>query len=104
MLDYPALAAAPGTLIFFMGLEKLGVIVESLPEAGKEAATPAAVVAQGTLPEQRTVTAPLEHIVISARDARLEPPALLIVGETVSLRRTLGYEACSPSSPELAGL
>ncbi len=95
-LDYAGLAAAEGTLVFFMGLEKLEGIVDSLLHAGKPPTTPAAVVARGTLPEQRTVTARLECLVSSARDAQIDPPAVLVVGEVVSLRHHLGYEMHAP--------
>jgi uroporphyrin-III C-methyltransferase len=82
-LDYHALALAPGTLLVFMARSNLDAIANGLVAHGKDARTPSAVVSRGTLPEQRTVTAPLAEIAEAARD--LESPALLIVGETVAL-------------------
>ena len=86
--DYPALARAPGTLVFFMALRTLGAIVEGLVGSGKDPQTPAAVIASGTLPRQRVVLAPLAEIAEAARE--LEPPALVVVGEVV---RLAGYSS-----------
>jgi uroporphyrin-III C-methyltransferase len=99
-LDYDALARAPGTLLVLMALSNLPAITNGLLAHGKDARTPAAVVSGGTLPEQRTVAAPLAEIAKGARD--LESPALLIVGPTVALAERL---ASTPAQRprELAG-
>jgi uroporphyrin-III C-methyltransferase len=86
-LDYPALARTPGTLVLFMALRRIGEIAGSLMASGKPPETPAAVIASGTLPEQRTVTATLAEIAEAAAD--LEPPALLVIGEVVTLAERL---------------
>ena len=54
-LDYAALAAFPGTLVFYMGVKALPRIAERLIAEGRDAAEPAAVVERGTLPGQRVV-------------------------------------------------
>ena len=54
-LDWPALAAFPGTLVFYMGVRRLGAIADSLIAAGRAPEEPAAVVERGTLPGQRRV-------------------------------------------------
>src|SRR5690242_12322741 len=56
-LDWTALAAFPGTLVFYMGVKKLGRNATALIEAGRNAAEPAAAIERGTWPGQRTVTA-----------------------------------------------
>jgi len=90
-LDFRALAQAPGTLVFFMGLASLAVIADGLLRAGKPAATPAAVVANGTTAEQRTVVAPLVEIADAA--GSLDAPALVVVGDVVALAGTLAAYA-----------
>jgi uroporphyrin-III C-methyltransferase len=85
--DYEALACAPGTLVVFMGLRRLTVLAASLIAAGKAADTPAAVISSGTLPEQRVVTAPLEELAEAA--AGLRSPALVVIGDVVSLSEQL---------------
>lgn len=82
-VDLPALAAAPGTLVVFMGLERLDRLAGGLIRHGRAPTTPAAVIASGTLPEQRVVVAPLARIAEAAVD--LDPPALVVIGDVVGL-------------------
>jgi uroporphyrin-III C-methyltransferase len=86
-LDVQALAATPGTLVVFMGLGRLEELAAGLVEHGRAASTPAAVIASGTLPEQRVVVAPLDRIAEAAED--LDPPALVVIGDVVSLAHVL---------------
>ena len=84
-IDWPALAAFPGTLVFYMGVRQLPQIAASLIAAGRPATQPAAVVEAGTLPAQRTVTATLETIAETARDAGVRPPSITVVGPVAAL-------------------
>jgi uroporphyrin-III C-methyltransferase len=86
-LDYRQLAATPGTLVLFMGLGALRAVAQGLLRAGKDPATPAAVVSEGTLPGQHVVTAPLAELPGAAAEAR--SPALVVVGDVVALADTL---------------
>jgi uroporphyrin-III C-methyltransferase len=86
-LDFAALAATPGTLVAFMGLARLDELARGLIEHGRDASTPAAVIASGTLPAQRTVVAPLAEVAAAAGE--LDPPALVVIGDVVSLARVL---------------
>jgi uroporphyrinogen III methyltransferase/synthase len=96
-LDYDGLARLQGTLLLFMGLAGLEAIADGLIAAGKDPETPAAVVSRGTLPDQEAVTGPLREIAGLA--AGLEPPALVVVGEVVSLAERLrGEQRRLPSS------
>ena len=61
-IDWVALAAFPGTLVFYMGVRNLPAIAERLIEAGRPGDERAAVVARGTLPAQRAVRAPLREL------------------------------------------
>jgi uroporphyrin-III C-methyltransferase len=83
--DYAALAQTPGTLVFFMAGRALGEIAAALIGHGQAPSTPAAAIANGTLPEQQVVVAPLDEIAGAA--AELESPVLLVVGEVVALAR-----------------
>lgn len=96
MLDYDALAAFPGTLVFYMGLHRLPGIAERLIAAGKSPATPAAVVSRASLPSQVTVEATLAELPAAAAAAKLDPPSLIVIGECVSLRRTLDWFESRP--------
>ncbi len=86
-LDYDQLAGTPGTLVVFMGLRRLERLAEGLIAAGRDPQTPAAVISKGTRSDERSEFGTLETI--AARAEALESPALLVVGEVVSVGRRL---------------
>jgi siroheme synthase len=79
-----------------MGLARLSIIVQKLTDHGAPGTLPAALVAHGTLPEQRVVTATLGSIAAAAARAELESPALLIIGEVVALQASLAWFNTAP--------
>ncbi|WP_419655964.1 HemD: uroporphyrin-III C-methyltransferase [Desulfosarcina variabilis str. Montpellier] len=90
-IDWQALATGIGTLVFFMGVKNLPSIVDNLITHGRPAQTPVAVIRWGTTPRQRTVTATLATIVDTVHKAGIKAPALIIVGDVVSLRQRLQW-------------
>jgi uroporphyrin-III C-methyltransferase len=86
-LDYAHLARTPGTLVVFMGVAHLGRIAEQLVSHGKDAWAPAAVISRGTHADGESVTGTLRDI--AALAAGLESPALLVVGDVVSVSQQL---------------
>ena len=100
-VDWAALAAFPGTLVFYMGVRQLESIASRLMESGRGASEPAAVVERGTLPEQRVVVGTLGTIAGRAASEGVRAPALVVVGEVVGLEGRLAwFSAVRP----LAGL
>ncbi|HTR89130.1 MAG TPA: uroporphyrinogen-III C-methyltransferase, partial [Solirubrobacteraceae bacterium] len=99
-INWPALAAFPGTLVFYMGVRRLPAIARSLIEAGRDPREPAAVVERGTLPDQRTITATLATIADSAERERVRAPSLTVVGPVAALAGELAW---LPERP-LAGI
>ena len=95
-LDWDALAAFPGTLVFYMGVAQLPRIAASLIGAGRPAEEPAAVVERGTLPGQRTVLATLETVAERAAQAQLAAPAVTVVGPAAGLRERLAWLEARP--------
>jgi uroporphyrin-III C-methyltransferase/precorrin-2 dehydrogenase/sirohydrochlorin ferrochelatase len=89
--DWRALCAKGHTAVFYMGLGRLEHIVGRLLAAGADAGTPAALIASGTLPQQRVVAGTLADLVARAARAQLQSPSLLIVGEVVALQSSLGW-------------
>jgi uroporphyrinogen III methyltransferase/synthase len=79
-VDWAALARFEGTLIFYMGVANLESITEELMKNRMSKDTPAAVIANATLPSQRIVTAKLVNIAQTCIDENIEPPAILIIG------------------------
>jgi uroporphyrin-III C-methyltransferase/precorrin-2 dehydrogenase/sirohydrochlorin ferrochelatase len=92
--DLRANVTRDGTLVFYMGLARLGPTCEGLIAAGRSPATPAAIVSRASLPDARVVVATLADLPARASEVRLVGPALLIVGPVVARR----VEA-APSSP-----
>ena len=90
-IDWSALANTPGTLVLYMGVDNLDKIAKSLIEAGKDPKTAAAIIERGTMPSQKTVTAPLEEIAGAARAQGIEPPAATIIGPVAALREQLAW-------------
>ena len=97
-LDYEILAREEGTLVFLMGLSKLHQISERLIANGKDAHTPAAVIASGTTARQRCVTADLSRIAETAEEASIQPPAILVVGDVVNLKEAVDWQQAGPLS------
>ena len=79
------LAKLEGTLVFLMGLHHLEEICDGLMQGGKNADIPAAVISKGTTPQQKTVRAKLGELAAKVREAKLEAPAVIVVGETAEL-------------------
>ena len=90
-LDWPALAAFPGTLVFYMGVRHLAEIADHLVAAGRAPDEPAAVVERGTLGDQRAVRATLATIAATAAEARIRPPSITLVGPVAALRDELAW-------------
>ncbi len=95
-LRWHSLATACDTLVCLMGVKGLPGIVAQLTRHGRAASTPCAVIEWGTEPRQRTVTGTLRTIVQAARRANLQPPAILVVGDVVALRKSLGWFETTP--------
>lgn len=79
----------PDTLIVLMAMENLPGIVADLLACAWTRETPAAVIAEGTTPRQRTIVGTLGDIVEEAEG--IAPPAVLVVGEVVRLREELQW-------------
>lgn len=95
-LDWPALAAFPGTLVLYMGVRALPRIAERLVAGGRPADEPAAVVERGTFPDQRTVLAPLAELPARAAAAEVRAPAITLVGAVAGLREQLAWLEARP--------
>ncbi len=90
-LDWPALAAFPGTLVFYMGVSALPAIAERLVAGGRTSDEPAAVVERGTLPGQRAVLGTLGDIARRTEEAGVRAPAVTVVGPVAALRERLAW-------------
>ncbi len=87
---------ATGTLVFLMGVAKIGYISEQLVKHGRSPQTPVALVQWGTRAEQRTLVGTLGDIEAKVREANFKPPAVIVVGDVVGQRETLAWAERKP--------
>ncbi len=90
-LDWELLARPHQTVVVYMGLQGLSQLCENLMLHGLAASTPAAIVQQGTRPQQRVVIGTLQDLPQQAQIAKLQAPTLIIVGGVVTLHRVLHW-------------
>jgi uroporphyrin-III C-methyltransferase len=90
-VNWEALAALGGTLIVFMGVKALPHFTQRLIAAGMDATLPAAIIQEGTMPQQQVITGTLANIAQHAQDAKLVSPALTVIGKVVSIRDALEW-------------
>ncbi len=97
-IAWDRLAAGPDTLVILMGMKNLPHVVDQLMKHHKPAATPVAVITEGTTTRQRSVTGTLGDIVKRVRSKNLKPPAVVVVGNVVRLQKRLRWfdKGCLP--------
>ena len=79
------------TLVIFMGLTSFGEIASRLIENGRSPGTPAAAIRWGTRGDQTVVEGTIDTLTAEIERTQLKPPALIVVGEVVSLRSKLNW-------------
>lgn len=90
-LPWQTLVQPQQTVVIYMGLGALPELCSELIAHGLSADWPAALVEQGTRPEQRVVEGTLRDLPALAERADFQPPTLVVVGEVVALRRRLSW-------------
>lgn len=90
ILDWAALARTGTALVVLMGVRTLPAITRTLIEHGLPADTPAATIADGGLPGQRVVRAPLDRIAEAGSRAGISPPAITVIGTVAAFDPSVG--------------
>ncbi len=110
--DWSSIAAGTATLVLLSATQVIGDVAKALIAAGRSPETPVAMTQLGTTTSQRTVTSTLEQIAADVKAAKLAPPTITVVGDTVVLRETLswfetkslfGWRVLVPRTKEQAG-
>jgi len=84
-VNWELMGRSSGTLVLLMAVERIGAVADELLRHGRRADTPVSVIADGTLPTQRTIYSTLERVEgVVARDG-IRPPAIVVVGDVVSV-------------------
>src|SRR6185503_11729604 len=98
-VNWDHLARPAQTVVFYMGLGHLERSISQLRAHGAPESRGAAIVEQGTRAEQRVVTGTLADLAQKARQAGIQSPALLIVGEVTRLHATLQWFNAAAANP-----
>lgn len=85
------LAKSVDAIVVMMGLSRIGDICGRLVQGGMDPETPAAVICDGTTERQRVLAGTLSTISSVAGDAGARPPAIIVIGDVVGLRRELDW-------------
>jgi uroporphyrin-III C-methyltransferase/precorrin-2 dehydrogenase/sirohydrochlorin ferrochelatase len=88
-VDWPALARSDGTLVLLMSLERIGAVTGTLMGHGRAGNCPVSVIADGTMPTQRTIYSTLEGIERQLVDEGIQPPAVVVIGGVVTIAAEL---------------
>lgn len=99
-LNWKALAQPNQTVVFYMGLLGVPSICAGLTSHGMPAATPVALIQQGTTPNQRVFVTTIEKLPELVQREKIKPPTLIIVGEVVQLHKKLSWFQPPPAAPE----
>ncbi len=91
-LDWDVLIRDGQTVAVFMGLSTLGVLTEEFRKRGADMNTLVAVVQNGTRPDQKVVTGSLRTIAVQVEQAGLKSPAIILIGNVVSLHNKLYWQ------------
>ncbi|HEX2238823.1 MAG TPA: uroporphyrinogen-III C-methyltransferase [Gammaproteobacteria bacterium] len=84
-VNWQALAHSGTTLVIYMGLKNIHAITRALICTGMNSATPAAAIQNATCADQREVVSTLAHLPQDVESADLKSPAIIVIGEVVSL-------------------
>ena len=89
--DWPKIISESQTLVIYMGLLSLDVMKKNLMKHGMSKNMPIAVIQNGTTNKQKVITGVLKNIKSKVSRAKLESPALIIIGTVVELRENLSW-------------
>jgi uroporphyrin-III C-methyltransferase / precorrin-2 dehydrogenase / sirohydrochlorin ferrochelatase len=84
-VDWAMLGGSPGTLVLLMAVQRIGAVVAELLRYGRRPDTPVSVIADGTMPTQRTINSTLEQVEGMVTREGIRPPAIIVVGDVVSV-------------------
>jgi uroporphyrin-III C-methyltransferase / precorrin-2 dehydrogenase / sirohydrochlorin ferrochelatase len=88
-VDWTALARSAGTLILLMSLPRVGAVTRTLMKQGRPGNCPVSVIADGTMPTQRTIYSTLEDVERRLVEEGVQPPAVVVIGGVVTIAAEL---------------
>jgi uroporphyrin-III C-methyltransferase / precorrin-2 dehydrogenase / sirohydrochlorin ferrochelatase len=82
-VDWALLGGSPGTLVLLMAVQRIGAVSAELLRHGRSPDTPVSVIADGTMPTQRTINSTLDQLEGVVTREGIRPPAIVVVGDVV---------------------
>lgn len=102
-VDWAALARSEGTLVLLMSLDRIGAVTSALIKHGRPANCPVSVIADGTMPTQRTIYSTLEDVERRLADEGIRPPAVVVIGGVVAIGEKLAWLGREPGAGDHNG-
>ncbi len=90
-VNWKKLATAVDTIVILMGTKRIREIAEKLIKGGCPRSCSAAMIERGTTKHQRTIIGTLGNIAGKAASHKITPPAIIVIGDVVKLRRRLHW-------------
>ena len=90
-LNWPVLVQPHQTVCIYMGLNALDQLMTEFVKHGADETTPAAIIASGTLENQRVIIGALNNLAKKSKVNEIESPAMIIVGSVVNLHKKLQW-------------
>ena len=90
-LNWEMLSHANQTVVFYMGLDNVERICESMKAHGRAPTTPAALVEKGTTAVQRVFVGDLDTLPGIIADNKVRAPTIIMIGEVVVLHNKLQW-------------
>ena len=84
-VNWELLGGSSGTLVLLMAVPRIGAVAAELLRHGRRPDTPVCVIADGTMPTQRTINSTLEQVEDVLTREGIRPPAIVVVGDVVSV-------------------
>jgi uroporphyrin-III C-methyltransferase/precorrin-2 dehydrogenase/sirohydrochlorin ferrochelatase len=99
-VNWELLGGSSGTLVLLMAVERIGAVAGELLRHGRRPDTPVSVIADGTLPTQRTINSTLEQVEGLVVKEGIRPPAVVVVGDVVNVAAEITELMRHVTSPE----
>ncbi|MCM2293582.1 uroporphyrinogen-III C-methyltransferase [Allorhizobium sp. BGMRC 0089] len=90
-IDWAAIAKGSPVIVLYMAMKHIGHIARQLLAAGRAADEPLAFVCHAATARQQVVETTLGEAEAAMIEARLEPPAMIVIGAVVGLRPSLDW-------------
>ena len=90
--EWDRMAGLKGTIVILMGIGRIREITKMLQDGGMSPEMPVAVIQNGTLRNQRTITGRLSGISDTVEKKEIVSPGIIVIGEVVKTARIAELE------------